>query len=429
MESIPPKLCSEPHAPGVESLAQSGPGESSRYHSLDALRAVALFLGIFLHAGLAYLPINAAHWAILDRSGSVLIGAAVLVVHSFRLEVFFLMAGFFARLIWKRLGPRGFAANRALRVMMPFALGWAIVLPLLAYDWIWGATKSAALQSGQPLPSKLGPLPAALATPFQVGILDPNLPLTHLWFLYYLTLVYAVFLGLRAASVGVWDRIGRFRAWIDRNFKSLLESRWTLVILSAVTWVILQGMNGLDVDTPDRGLRPHYPALALYGLFFSVGWLLHRQPSLLALLRDRWLTHFIAAVCFSLGALTLIDYASRPSPDPPVLVRSAYRLVYGGMMWSWVLALTGAFQRFCESESRLWRYLSDSSYWLYIIHLPIVVWLQVAFAHLPYSCWVKFSLVLAVSVPVLLVSYHLLVRSTPIGWLLNGRRHPFRFFA
>ena len=32
----------------------------------------------------------------------------------------------------------------------------------------------------------------------------------------------------------------------------------------------------------------------------------------------------------------------------------------------------GLFLRFVRNESAGWRYLSDSSYWVYIVHLPLV---------------------------------------------------------
>jgi hypothetical protein len=40
---------------------------------------------------------------------------------------------------------------------------------------------------------------------------------------------------------------------------------------------------------------------------------------------------------------------------------------------------------------------------------------------------VKFALVAGVATALSLASYHLPVRATPVGQLLNGRRHPYGF--
>jgi ABC-type multidrug transport system ATPase subunit len=56
--------------------------------------------------------------------------------------------------------------------------------------------------------------------------------------------------------------------------------------------------------------------------------------------------------------------------------------------------------------------------------LPVVAALQVLVGDLPWHWTVKFPLILAVSFTLLFASYHLLVRSTAIGAVLNGRRYP-----
>jgi glucans biosynthesis protein C len=99
-----------------------------RYHSLDALRASALLLGVLPHAALAYMPGDGIGWAVQDRNTNVLFGIFVLVVHSFRLEVFFLLAGFFGRLVYGRLGGAGFVRNRGLKFVAVAAVATAIAL-------------------------------------------------------------------------------------------------------------------------------------------------------------------------------------------------------------------------------------------------------------------------------------------------------------
>ena len=59
---------------------------------------------------------------------------------------------------------------------------------------------------------------------------------------------------------------------------------------------------------------------------------------------------------------------------------------------------------------------------MYLIHLPVVVWLQVAVAELPLNWSVKLAFVSTVTIAASLLTYDLFVRSTVIGWLLNGRR-------
>ena len=79
--------------------------------------------------------------------------------------------------------------------------------------------------------------------------------------------------------------------------------------------------------------------------------------------------------------------------------------------------------RFFDGDSPVRRYLADASYWIYIVHLPVLFVLQVAVLELPLHWSIKFPFILAVAMAVLLGSYHALVRYTMIGEVLNGRRY------
>ena len=71
-----------------------------------------------------------------------------------------------------------------------------------------------------------------------------------------------------------------------------------------------------------------------------------------------------------------------------------------------------------------WRYISDASYWIYFVHLPITVALPPLLADIAVPPGVKFSLVLGATAAVTFVTYHYFVRSAFIGKQLNGRRLP-----
>ena len=149
-----------------------------RFHALDAARALALLLGIVLHAAMSFfLPIPAQ-----DVSPSATLGVAFYVIHIFRMSLFYFIAGFFAHLVFHRRGTRAFIKDRAKRILIPMTVGWVVLAPPTIAAVVWGLTRT--------FPD--GPPPGT-----DTAALEPQgFPLTHLWFLYYLILFYALVLGL-----------------------------------------------------------------------------------------------------------------------------------------------------------------------------------------------------------------------------------------
>jgi glucan biosynthesis protein C len=68
------------------------------------------------------------------------------------------------------------------------------------------------------------------------------------------------------------------------------------------------------------------------------------------------------------------------------------------------------------------RYISDASYWVYLVHLPIVSLIPGYLAGLDMSPFFKFTIVLSLTTGIGFLTYHWLVRSTFIGKFLSGRR-------
>jgi fucose 4-O-acetylase-like acetyltransferase len=93
---------------------------ADRLHALDAVRAYALLLGVVLHGAAAYLQgFSIPMW--LDTPSEV--GAPIMyyVIHMFRMSAFFLIAGFFARVLVERRGVQGFVKDRGKRVALPLS--------------------------------------------------------------------------------------------------------------------------------------------------------------------------------------------------------------------------------------------------------------------------------------------------------------------
>jgi ABC-type multidrug transport system ATPase subunit/peptidoglycan/LPS O-acetylase OafA/YrhL len=388
---------------------------NQRLHSLDAVRAFALLLGVVFHATVSFVPgMPRGAWAWSDSSTSYALWVVFFTSHIFRMSLFFVVAGFFAHLVYHRRGARGFWADRLKRIGVPMVVGWVVLAPAVIAAFMWGIGlmfHGVAPQGIKP-PT---PPPGAF-------------PLVHLWFLYYLLFFYVCTLLGRSIVIRL-DRGQRARAWVDRCMRRVVESRFLGLLLGVPLALVLYSrawVEGGGIPTPDKTLIPQLPAIAGFGTAIVFGWLLARQPELLGSWQRRWKFNLCLAIVATVVCMGIVGLpAAAPSP-PSGAARVGFTLSYVTAIWSWVFAFVGIAMQFMSGESAVRRYLADASYWIYLTHLPIVLALQVALGQLPLHWSVKFPAILAVTFGVTLVSYHYLVRPTFIGELLNGRKHPRR---
>jgi glucans biosynthesis protein C len=240
--------------------------------------------------------------------------------------------------------------------------------------------------------------------------------------------MYALLLVLRALGTRL-DAHGRLRGLADAALRAALSWRVAplglglpiaVVLYLTPSWIQMGG-----IPAPIAGFIPNAPGLLAYGSAFLVGWWIHRQPSLFALLSRDWKLYLSIAVVATVVAMSLTDVRSHFTPLVMSMEKRAlYAVVYLTGVWCWVLGLTGAALTGCAAPSARWRYLSDASYWMYLVHVPIVWALQAWMMRWPLHWTVKFALILGVAGSLLLASYHYLVRSTFLGKLLNGRKYP-----
>ncbi len=408
--------------------SQAGTSDS-RYHHLDALRAFALLLGVLFHAAESFGPRN-TYWATVDASPSEFLECVRFACHSFRMEIFFVIAGFFARLLILKRGVRGFAGNRAVRILVPLVCGWVVLFPLMVSLWLWGAGQAGRLGE-MGVPPEVQNFPAwKLALGFMIsGQFVKKFDLTHLWFLHQLAVLYLILLGV------LWGarRLPRFKTWLlpllDRLFNRVCEGSWGMLAFVLPTIPMLLLMNDWGVDTPKSSLLPHPPTTLLYGFCFLIGWLLHRQPALLHHVERRWTVHMGVGVLFwVMGIVFLAQQPWKRTPHEYMLyLRTGFLTLYATMMWGFVMGFTGLFTRFFQRPRPVIRYIADASYWIYLAHLPVVVSLQIMVSSLHYPWPLKYGFILAIAMPVLIITYHFLVRGTFLGVVLNGRRHPLNW--
>lgn len=381
-----------------------------RLHGLDAVRAIALTLGVVLHAALSFLP-GPPFWLVADSDRSLTLALVFYVIHLCRMTTFFLIAGYFGRMLIERSGPSGFWKDRAMRIGIPLVVGWCVLFSAMI------AVVIAIVSSGGTLPKP----PPGMRTPSMS--LD-GFPLIHLWFLYLLLLFYPAVLAARWLAATL--QIERAMQSADAVVRVLIGPLGPLLlVLPAGLSLYLhpQWLMWAGIPTPDVGLVPYPAALVCYGLAFTLGWLMQRQPRLILRLAQHWRFNLVTALIAASVSLHLVGVVPVATLAQQDTLKLAYAASYSLAVWSSSFALIGGGLRFLSGHSPARRYLADASYWIYLVHLPMVLALQAVMAKLPWPWFIKFPLILAVAFALMLLTYRWWVRGTFIGATLNGRRN------
>lgn len=380
--------------------------EAGRYHGIDALRAFAMILGVFLHASIVYKVSPLPVWPSDPGSAHPFFDYLYFFIHTFRMPLFFLVAGFFCRLLLQKAGVRGFIHRRWERIGIPFLFSLIFVLPFTVFPFIvyqqipaygqdWGANFRAAF----------------------LQLIGWN-GLAHLWFLYYLIIYYFVFVLL----------VLFFRQQ-KLAFPFQVIIRWWAGTRKPLLYLALAGITGswLILLMQPHFLIPVYtglfpsPAHLLYYFFFMwLGWLIHMRPGIFEGLQRYGIYLLMAGLALSVpGYFT--EQREAAGRDFFMTLFQAKGLLSLQIVLL-VGGFTGFFLRFFSDRSPFWRYLSDAAYWLYLLHMGIVTSLQILFMYVKISPFIEFSCITGITLLLTLVSYQYLVRHTLIGVYLHGPR-------
>jgi len=373
-----------------------------RVYALDAWRAALLLLGLVLHSMSEIVGRMEENWI------QALMLRAVDLIHTFRMPAFFLLSGYLGALLYELRGFRSFLLNRFLRIVVPFCIFIPLIGGLLAFLGL--LEQNVYTFQSDPLARSL--TLSVYLHPWWLKNLN------HLWFLWHLILILSVFLF-------VWPVVCRYR---DAGFLVAIRNFAQSPLLlggSALALTIAYGFAFRWDSLPfDSTWIPRLDLLGFYGGAFGFGALAHLASTRLNDLQTYW------GFPFLLGIVAVI-FRFFDSKNGRVFPWNDNGMLFEGYVVTQAVACVGltmgslgAFLKWCSLESRLWRYLSDSAYWVYLIHLPFAL-------HLP-SLWQKLGvslefyplLTLSATLLICYGSYAVLVRTTALGIMLNGRRYP-----
>ena len=377
--------------------------------ALDGLRAASTILVVLYHAALAYVatPLRLTLWVAFDGPGHVGFDVLVYWINGFVMPAFFLAAGVSAPAACESRGPRTFLVARGERLLRPLFFASLTILPMFYLLWGYGLLTTGRLD-----------LDHVLSWHYPQAIGRELYGLGHLWFLEYLYCVCLIWcLGWMA-----WNRTLRAKkapAEEGRLTRLVFGSAWCPLALALPTLAIFL----VDSDTMlrvDNVIVPDPARLVHYLAFFAVGaWLSKvREPrQTLSRFGPAWLAS--SFVVFGLMGPLLIRHAASP-------LVGAERLAYVGLAalfpWLVVFGVLGVLLRVDLGKGPVLRFLAESSFWVYLVHVPIVALLQLVLLPLAWPPLAKFAVVAAGALALSLASYAPLARSSAIGLVINGAR-------
>ena len=361
-----------------------------------------MLLGIILHSSNTYMVFDAGEaWVLKDPNSTHPINGILSgTIHSFRMQIFFLIAGFFGSMLFYERKPLTMIKNRISRIVLPFIVFVILLWPIIVFTFSY----TELLFDGNK--NAMGITLSYFNSPF---ILIPESTF-HLWFLFYLSLITIVTVILGS----IFKKLPRLSNYISTVFEWIMEKTYLRVFIFSFLTAILYLIIGSYESPISNSFTPDLDTFIYFLFFYLIGWVLFKSKHLLStfLKADRVFA-FLGLLIF-----TPIFLIISPSLDFEINI-----IITSLILWINIFGIMGLFIRYTSNHSNLMRYISDASYWVYLIHLPLTVIIPGLIVDWPIHAIIKMLFVSTCTSIICFVSYHYLVRNTFIGQFLNGRKY------
>lgn len=362
-----------------------------------------MLLGLVIHTGVTYMPHDSPVRTVMAKETWIGFFPVINLIHSFRMPVFFVVAGYFGALLFFRKGPIEMLQNRVLKILLPLIAGVLILYPAIYFSFIY----SSARIDGDP---------SALNKAWESIRSGSFLPyrLSHLWFLYDLML-FSI-----ASSIIAWilNKATAIQSSVNKIAKHILGHPLVRIILIALLYYIGLLINKEYTLHTNVSFWLDRNLLYCYFLFYMMGWMVYRTD-LLDALRWKPLTQIIIAlVLFS--ASMYIELEVKAS-----WTFQALQIINAMVTSLMTFGVIGWFLMHCNEYSKPMAYIMDAAYFVYLIHVPISVMIPGLLADSGLPAIVQFLITISCTVTICFGLYHLMVRKSVIGKFLNGKLFSF----
>jgi peptidoglycan/LPS O-acetylase OafA/YrhL len=357
---------------------------TSRYHFLDWLRVLAIFVLLFFHTGMLFVGWS---WHLTNAETIPALRLPMDIAHRLRMPLLFVIAGAGLWFAAQRRGTGALLGERTRRLLVPAIAGMLLIVPpqvfveRVAHGQWQGSYFDFFVQR------------VLRFEPYPTGDFSWH----HLWFIVYLYVYVLLLLP--------------FLLWWRRAQLALTPGFWLYLL-------------ALPLGINEALLKPRFPethALVRDWYIFDHYLLLTLYGVLLASMRDGW-DWFAARRHLSLAAALALFVAALVLFDHGIIARNtpADAIFANAFTWVWLTVFLGYGRQHLSASNRLLAWSRDASYPIYILHQTVIIGIAYFVVPKPWSPWSKYWLVLGATLVICVLLYEGALRRLALLRLLFG---------
>ncbi|MFW5488327.1 MAG: acyltransferase family protein [Desulfovibrio sp.] len=363
---------------------------SQRLYAMDNIRTLMVLCIVLLHACCAYAP--SLFWWHARDEGNLLYDLTILGLDTFCLPVLFFIAGLFAQPSYDRHGCSTFLKSKFLRLGGPVVLLAIFYMPTMVYQGYLRRTPApeSFFNYWTHWMSFLADWKyVVINTLAQVQRYQDSLSPHPLWFMSMLLIFFLLYAAVRQMGLGL---------------KSASRPAWLLFAAACLCMALGFGIiNSLYQVQTWAKLGPFIlfqpTRVPIYAMSFVLGVLL--RPNFFSAQNKSaalpgptwgWLVVFVGALLALFATATAFLQVHGPAP---FLTGTTHGLLRSFTALAAIVLFSRLGIRLLNGHSRWRQSLAASSYSIYILHMPLVVFVQIALTGLPLPPLLKMSLAFA----------------------------------
>ena len=351
----------------------------NRIIAFDLLRAVMLFFLFVLHSGVSFTVTELENWFYYDSESNILFDGVLGFIHAIRIPIFFILSGYLIEELYQKRDANKVLKKRVRRIFLPLLFVVLTIGPFVngLFAQMNGLTEGFTL-------SAMFPTGAYIHFLFNT---------TYVWFLYFLFLYNVIHYILYKSS------------YLSYIGKPHLLLRIVILFVGVIFLLFYAEKEGLFGD---YSLIPSLYSIGGYFFFYLLGISIRNSNNDWKHIKENGMTYaIVGSLCIAYYYFLKYQELSFSQSQWNFSTSIVYTL---SSVFLCLACISFAF-RYYTRQNKWVKYISDSSYFLYLIHFPILLSLTWLLSSYSLNPFIKFLLILCPTILFCLFLNHFWIKA------------------